>query len=76
LVELVEYADHPWFVGCQFHPEFKSRPMDPNPLFASYIEACAAYSKRNREKGDVRRLMVGGRPRAETDQRDADETFP
>ena len=76
LVELVEYADHPWFVGCQFHPEFKSRPMDPHPLFASYIEACVAYSKRNREKGDVRRLVVGGRPRAETDQRDADETFP
>jgi CTP synthase len=76
LVELVEYADHPWFVGCQFHPEFKSRPMDPHPLFASYIEACVAYSKRNREKGDVRRLVVGGRPRAESDQRDADETFP
>jgi CTP synthase len=40
LVEMVEYWDHPWFVGCQFHPEFKSRPMDPHPLFASYIEAC------------------------------------
>ncbi|MCX5863181.1 MAG: CTP synthase [Deltaproteobacteria bacterium] len=40
LVEMVEYGDHPWFVGCQFHPEFKSRPMDPHPLFASYIEAC------------------------------------
>jgi CTP synthase len=40
LVELVEYGDHPWFVGCQFHPEFKSRPMEPHPLFASYIKAC------------------------------------
>jgi len=46
LVELVEYSDHPWFVGCQFHPEFKSRPMDPHPLFASYIRACVEYKKR------------------------------
>lgn len=76
LVELVEYGDHPWFVGCQFHPEFKSRPMDPHPLFASYIEACVEYGKRNRDKGDVRRLIVGARPRAETDRREADETFP
>ena len=33
LVEIVELKDHPWFLGCQFHPEFKSRPMDPHPLF-------------------------------------------
>ncbi|MGB6064232.1 MAG: CTP synthase [Desulfomonilaceae bacterium] len=76
LVELVEYADHPWFVGCQFHPEFKSRPMDPHPLFASYIEACVAYSRRSREKNEVRRLVVGGRTRIEGDQRSADEIFP
>jgi CTP synthase len=76
LVELVEYAAHPWFIGCQFHPEFKSRPMDPHPLFASYIEACVTYSKQNRERGDVHSGVVGGRTRAEADQRDADETFP
>jgi CTP synthase len=35
LVEIVEIADHPWFLGCQFHPEFKSRPMNPHPLFAA-----------------------------------------
>jgi CTP synthase len=46
LVELVEYSDHPWFVGCQFHPEFKSRPMEPHPLFASYIGACVEHKKR------------------------------
>lgn len=40
LVELVELVDHPWFIGCQFHPEFKSRPMEPHPLFTSYIAAC------------------------------------
>ena len=44
LVEIVEIADHPWFLGCQFHPEFKSRPMTPHPLFRSFITAALAYS--------------------------------
>ncbi len=39
LVEIVEIKDHPWFLGCQFHPEFKSKPMTPHPLFVSYIQA-------------------------------------
>jgi len=39
LVEVVELKDHPWFLGCQFHPEFKSRPMEPHPLFESFIGA-------------------------------------
>lgn len=39
LAEIVELADHPWFLGCQFHPEFKSRPYAPHPLFASFISA-------------------------------------
>jgi len=39
LVEIVEIEDHPWFLGCQFHPEFKSRPTDPHPLFKAFIEA-------------------------------------
>ncbi|HIE56523.1 MAG TPA: CTP synthase, partial [Chromatiaceae bacterium] len=39
LVEIVELGDHPWYLGCQFHPEFKSRPMDPHPLFKSFIAA-------------------------------------
>ncbi len=43
LVELVEYRPHSWFVGCQFHPEFKSRPMDPHPLFSSFIRASLDY---------------------------------
>lgn len=46
LVEIVELESHPWFVGCQFHPEFKSRPMTPHPLFVHFIEAAAAQSKR------------------------------
>ncbi|MBN2346253.1 MAG: CTP synthase [Candidatus Aminicenantes bacterium] len=40
LVEIVELADHPWFLGCQFHPEFKSRPLQPHPLFVSFV-GCA-----------------------------------
>ncbi|HVB74997.1 MAG TPA: CTP synthase [Ktedonobacteraceae bacterium] len=40
LVEIVELADHPWFVGSQFHPEFKSRPTRPHPLFRDFIGAC------------------------------------
>ena len=39
LVEIVEIEDHPWFLGCQFHPEFKSRPTEPHPLFKAFIGA-------------------------------------
>jgi len=46
LVEMIELANHPWFVGCQFHPEFKSRPMEPHPLFSHFIRASVAQAKR------------------------------
>ena len=39
LPEIVELKDHPWFIGVQFHPELKSKPFDPHPLFKSFIEA-------------------------------------
>ena len=39
LTEIIELNSHPWFVGVQFHPEFKSRPLSPHPLFASFIKA-------------------------------------
>jgi CTP synthase len=39
LVEMIELKDHPWFVGCQFHPEFKSKPLQAHPLFAAFIKA-------------------------------------
>jgi len=45
LVEIIEIKDHPWFLGCQFHPEFKSRPMDAHPLFRDFIKAALEYSK-------------------------------
>ena len=46
LVEIIELANHPWFLGCQFHPEFKSRPFEPHPLFNKFIEAAAAYARK------------------------------
>jgi CTP synthase len=45
-VEMVEAPDHPWFLGCQFHPEYKSKPTEPHPLFVSYIAAALAQQKR------------------------------
>ena len=45
LPEIVEIPDHPWFIGVQFHPELKSRPLDPHPLFASFIEAALKHSR-------------------------------
>jgi CTP synthase len=45
LPETVEYADHPWFIGVQYHPELKSRPFEPHPLFASFIEAAVVQSR-------------------------------
>ena len=45
-VEICEIADHPWFLGCQFHPEFKSKPMEPHPLFRAFIGAARDYHKR------------------------------
>ncbi|HKO56877.1 MAG TPA: CTP synthase [Thermoanaerobaculia bacterium] len=47
-VEIVELADHPWFVGCQFHPEYKSRPSAPHPLFRSFIAAARAFRSSNK----------------------------
>ncbi len=46
LVEIVELPDHPWFVGCQFHPEFKSRPMHAHPLFHDFIAAAIKQSRK------------------------------
>ena len=47
LVEMIELKDHPWFLGCQFHPEFKSRPNSPHPIFKSFIKAAKDYKQNN-----------------------------
>lgn len=48
LVEIIELKDHPWFIGCQFHPEFKSRPMEPHPIFSSFIKAAWTYKNQRK----------------------------
>ena len=45
LPETVEYPDHPWFIGVQYHPELKSRPFEPHPLFASFIQAAVEQGR-------------------------------
>jgi CTP synthase len=45
LPETVEIPDHPWFIGVQYHPELKSRPFEPHPLFASFVSAAKAQSR-------------------------------
>jgi CTP synthase len=45
LPEIIEYPDHPWFIGVQFHPELKSKPFEPHPLFTSFIEAAVTQSR-------------------------------
>jgi CTP synthase len=45
LVEMIELPDHPWFLGCQFHPEFKSKPMQPHPLFRDFIKASLEFKR-------------------------------
>jgi CTP synthase len=45
LVEMVELQDHPWFVACQFHPEFTSTPRDGHPLFTSFVKAALSNKK-------------------------------
>ena len=46
LVEMVEIKEHPWYVGCQFHPEFKSRPNRPHPLFYGFVKAALATGEK------------------------------
>jgi CTP synthase len=52
LAEIFESKSHRWFLGCQFHPEFKSKPSKPHPLFASFIKAAYAY-KKDKENGKL-----------------------
>jgi CTP synthase len=51
-VEMIELPDHPWYLGCQSHPEYKSKPTEPHPLFVSYIAAALAQRQR-RERGEL-----------------------
>jgi len=53
-IEMVELEEHPWYLGCQFHPEYKSKPTEPHPLFVSYIEAALAEKERRQHPDRVK----------------------
>jgi CTP synthase len=61
-VEICELADHPWFLGCQFHPEFKSKPLEPHPLFRAFIGAALEQQehrlKREIDAGKIQAVEV------------------
>jgi CTP synthase len=58
LAEIVEIKDHPWFLGCQFHPEFKSRPTKPHPLFSKFIEAALKHAKGKSKKSPAKQQSL------------------
>ena len=53
LAELIELRDHPYFVGCQYHPEFQSKPNKPHPLFKGFIEACLAFDPKSAKRASA-----------------------
>jgi len=57
-VEIVEVADHPWFLGCQFHPEFKSKPLVPHPLFAAFLGASREHRDRRNSAAEKRQKVA------------------
>jgi CTP synthase len=60
-VEIIEAPEHPWFLGCQFHPEFKSKPLEPHPLFAAFIGAALEHKKnRSRPASEPARVQTVG----------------
>jgi CTP synthase len=63
-IEIIELPDHPWFLGCQFHPEFKSKPLDPHPLFVSFIQA--AYQHRIQDEASADREETAATVREST----------
>jgi len=61
-VEVVEVPDHPWFLGCQFHPEFKSKPLEPHPLFKAFIAASYAHRQQRLAKAATGVNVAGSAP--------------
>ena len=58
-VEIVEIPGHPFFLGCQFHPEFKSKPLEPHPIFSAFVKA--SYGNRTKAQSEVRAAVEVGR---------------
>ena len=63
LVEIVEIPDHKWFIAVQFHPEFKSRPLSPHPLFANFVRSAleqqGAREEKNKKKKKKSKKFIG-----------------
>ncbi len=78
-VEVIELPDHPWFLACQFHPEFKSKPYDPHPIFKSFIAAALEYHKTREANDDaadeiaeeaiIEKTMAGDEPEAKVEEK-------
>ncbi len=62
LVEVIELFNHPWFIACQFHPEFTSNPRDGHPLFISFVQAGACESKGSRVKKQFKNNYLNFKP--------------
>jgi len=56
-VEIIEIPEHPWFLGCQFHPEFKSKPLRPHPLFVGFVEAALNYKQQQEDATDLSKAL-------------------
>ena len=61
-VEMIELPDHPYFVGCQFHPEFKSKPLEPHPLFKEFVGAAYAHGQRRKTEKEANTVEMFHRP--------------
>jgi CTP synthase len=61
-VEMVELPDHPYFIGCQFHPEFKSKPLEPHPLFKAFVGASYEHGKQRRSQREAASVELFHRP--------------
>jgi CTP synthase len=57
LAEMIELKNHPWFIACQFHPEFSSTPVKPHPLFIAFLKASISYNKQKTIKQSVNRAI-------------------
>ena len=61
-VEMVEIPEHPFFIGCQFHPEFKSKPLEPHPLFKAFVGASYEYGRKRKEQKEAAEVEMFLRP--------------
>jgi CTP synthase len=61
-VEMIELPDHPYFIGCQFHPEFKSKPLEPHPLFKNFVAAAYEHGQQRRAAKQAEEVEMFLRP--------------